>query len=242
MRLHRLPLRRDGNHIGYRIFTQITKRLSDQIQDDKIGDYENKEIRTESTLHCKQKKMKSGSDMMIEQLKPSIERLTEAESKTLLLHLLIRAKMMEEEEYSEEQFKADLEEMIENVTGIMPDVPQNTKKVMKQIHIAFGDSTGGMLKHAFHQSGSSGNRKVMTIPGTFSIGPVYQLRSHMGQRFSWIAQHFNQYSDQELQHARQELTEAWTALRRIPEQIPIFIWIGENAHEQTALRMTLFIC
>nr|WP_262982292.1 DUF1835 domain-containing protein [Bacillus atrophaeus] len=61
------------------------------------------------------------------------------------------------------------------------------------------------------------------------------------ERKNWLRSHFSPYDDYFNRDYIHDFTEALIALTQAPEYIPLMIWTGENSHEQTGLRLALFL-
>lgn len=177
---------------------------------------------------------------MTERLKKALDLLSESESKTLLMQILIRLQSVQKNEYTEKQFADNLKDIYD---GIIEKTCDNQKpiKTEKEIHIAFGDSAAGTVKHALYQVGSLNQRNVLTFPDVLSVGPVYQLDRSLEQRFSWLARRFNHFREEEMEDDQRRFKEACAAVRKLPDQLPVSIWTADNAFEQTGLRLVLYL-
>jgi hypothetical protein len=76
----------------------------------------------------------------------------------------------------------------------------------------------------------------------YAFGPVSQLHEAQGvqNRLEWLRDHIN-LDEEYLDHYQHDYNTLFSQISEIPQDIPITIWIGENAHEQTALRFVLYL-
>ncbi|AMA74174.1 DUF1835 domain-containing protein [Aneurinibacillus thermoaerophilus] len=180
---------------------------------------------------------------MIENLKKIIDDLPEKEAKTLLYHIFLRMNLVEETQYSQEQFFTDMSKTYKQILNYKVNQMHNKEnKPYKKVHIIFGVSASGSLRMVLKESGVSGEEKVITFSDLFSIGPVWQLHTEEGReaRKEWFTEHFR-YSEGDSTHYMQHFQTALNEIYSIPSDVPVTIWTGENAHEQTGLRFVLYL-
>lgn len=171
---------------------------------------------------------------MMEKIKNAVEYLTEKEAKSLLFQHLSLVQILEETDYTEEQF---LEHMKNEYHGLLRFISKPRQENYTTVHIIFGDSPAGSLKAALPRE-----EKIIVFSDLFSIGPVHRLHTENGlkQRKKWLFQHINldeQYIHEFIESNQQLLAE----IKNIPDHMPIYIWTANNAHEQTATRFVLHI-
>ncbi|MDT0162512.1 DUF1835 domain-containing protein [Bacillus sp. AG4(2022)] len=104
------------------------------------------------------------------------------------------------------------------------------------VHIAPSESAAGSIRVMLPQ-----REKVISQIEHLGIGPLWKLDTEEGKkhRADWMFDHINyQIEDFELD---QKIDNMLLEIADIPEEVPIYIWAGENADEQTNLRymMTL---
>ncbi|CAH2715618.1 hypothetical protein BACCIP111895_02802 [Neobacillus rhizosphaerae] len=80
---------------------------------------------------------------MIKDLRNSINRLTESEAKTILLHTLMRIEMIQESNESQKQMIADLFSWCNEILRLNR---RNVKREYKTVHIVCGESPAGSLR------------------------------------------------------------------------------------------------
>jgi hypothetical protein len=185
-----------------------------------------------------------GGDKLINEIKRMIKNSTEDEVKSLLFQILLRINMMEEtNQYTKGQFVDDLKKTYKdflnykrNQTGV------KNNKIYKVVHILFGDSASGSLKNTLKEMELQDEEKVISFSDLFSIGPVWQLHDQMGlnNRYQWISNHLiidDDYIDEYILN----FNNTTSMINSIPKNTKIKIWVGENSHEQTALRFVLYL-
>ncbi|WP_102272308.1 DUF1835 domain-containing protein [Cytobacillus massiliigabonensis] len=181
--------------------------------------------------------------MEIEKLKKAIKELPEEEAKSLLFHVLLRMNLLRETKYSETEFVSDIENIYETVFEIARARTERSQEGnLHMIHILFGDSPAGSLKYALKQMGVSKSEKVISFWYMFSVGPVWKLHEKAGQqvRFDFMQKVMNDEHD-DFRDYQKKFYETLDQIDSIPEDVPITIWVAENAHEQTGLRYVLHI-
>ena len=118
-------------------------------------------------------------------------------------------------------------------------VSQNKMEIeFNTVHIACGESTAGSLRY-----GLGHGNKVIGFPDFFSIGPVWKLHKDVGRkhRFEWLKDHINMEMDYMEEEYEQRITKTLEEIDAIPGNVPIIIWTGENAEEQTAMRYFMYL-
>jgi hypothetical protein len=72
----------------------------------------------------------------------------------------------------------------------------------------------------------------------FSIGPISELNQEKGQksRYEWLKTCFH---EEDVNNFKEIYLRAIQQINLIPKEIPIYIWVSENAHEQTGLLFTM---
>lgn len=181
--------------------------------------------------------------MEIEKLKKAIKELPEEEAKSLLFHVLLRMNLLRETKYSETEFISDIKNIYETVFEISRERMERSQEVnFHRIHILFGDSPAGSLKYALKKMGISKKEQVISFWDMFSVGPVRKLHEKAGQeaRFDFMQKVMNDEHD-DFRDFQKNFYETMNQIQSIPEDVPITIWVAENAHEQTGLRYVLYL-
>lgn len=181
---------------------------------------------------------------MIDELKRILKNSPDDEIKSLLFQILLRINMLEEtDQYTEGQFVADLKKTyidFLNYKRNQTDIKSN--KSYKVVHILFGDSASGSLKRVLKEMELQNEEKVISFSDLFSVGPVWQLHDKVGlnQRYEWIKNHLI-FDDDYIDEYQHNFNNTTSMINTIPQNTKIIIWIGENSHEQTALRYVLYL-
>lgn len=173
---------------------------------------------------------------MIDRLKEAVDGLNEEEAKSLLVQILLKVSWLEETDYPEQQLTKDLKHIYKDLLTFA-DAKNMPEKDYDAIHIVFGDAVAGSLKHALPAS-----EKVIGLPEIFSTGPVWELHENIGiaTRYEWFENHFL-FDGEDMRNEKLRLKHAFLAVTSISESVPVFIWTGENAHEQTGMRLALYL-
>lgn len=181
--------------------------------------------------------------MEIEQLKKAIKELPEEDTKSLLFQVLLRMNLLRETAYSETEFVSDIKNIYDLVFEISRDRSERSQEEnFQMIHILFGDSPAGALKYALKKMRLSKREKVISFWDMFSVGPVWKLHEKAGQetRFDFMQEVMND-EDDDFRHYQKKFHETINQITSIPVNVPITIWVAENAHEQTGLRYALHL-
>ncbi|WP_100329989.1 DUF1835 domain-containing protein [Bacillus xiapuensis] len=181
--------------------------------------------------------------MDITTMKKVMEQFSEEEVKSLLFQVFLRADLCKETAYSEKELAKDLQSIFESMRQLAKersevDQPKHDQKV----HILFSDSAAGGVKEVLKKSGAIHKETVISFWEDFSNGPVWKLHEKSGEasRFAWKQQAMYK-EDEVLQLYKQTFQKAVLQIHSIPEGVPIAIWAGENAHEQTGLRYVVYL-
>jgi hypothetical protein len=104
------------------------------------------------------------------------------------------------------------------------------------VHIISSESVAGSLRVGLERP-----KVVIGFPDSFSIGPLWKLDEKAGQRFrnEWLYEHIN--DEQDDYEYENKFANTLREIEDIPGQVPIYIWYGNNADEQTGLRFLLFL-
>jgi hypothetical protein len=128
--------------------------------------------------------------------------------------------------------------MVEDINKLIQQNRQvdREKESKMPIHIVSPEFAAGSLRVGLERP-----KEVIGFPDFFGIGPLWKLEEKMGQalRNEWIHENINYEQDD---HEYQ--TKFQNALREIedvPIDVPIYIWCGNNACEQTGIRFILYL-
>ncbi|MFJ7830667.1 DUF1835 domain-containing protein [Peribacillus sp. NPDC097284] len=110
------------------------------------------------------------------------------------------------------------------------------------IHIVFGASASGSVKFVLRELGLDKREKVISFWDMFSIGPVWQLHEEKGiqARFEWMKTYIHDEFD-ECPDYEQKFEKTIKQIHSIPEGSHLTIWTSSNAHEQTGLRLIVYL-
>ncbi|KAB2336367.1 DUF1835 domain-containing protein [Cytobacillus depressus] len=110
------------------------------------------------------------------------------------------------------------------------------------IHILFGDYPAGSLRVALKELGKYKLEQIISFRDMFSIGPVRKLHEKSGQeaRLKWTKIALNDEND-DFPDFQQKFYKAINQIYSIPKDVPITLWVADNAHEQTGLRYVLHL-
>lgn len=179
---------------------------------------------------------------MISELKELIKQSSEEERQSLLLQILYRIQMLEETTYSEIQFAKDMKQMYQDFLVYKSTQTIAHEKNNQAIHILFGDSPSGSLKAALKDMALQNSERIINFSDLFSIGPIWKLHEEVGvaNRHEWLKDHIN-VDEEYIDNYSFAVNRTVQSLIAIPSHVPIIIWAGTNAHEQTALRFVLYV-
>jgi hypothetical protein len=95
---------------------------------------------------------------------------------------------------------------------------------------------------ALKQMGVYQVEKIISFWDIFSFGPIERLHEREGQaaRIAWMKKAMNDEHD-DFQDYQQGFYNTVHEIISIPENLPITIWVADNAHEQTGLRFVLYL-
>lgn len=178
------------------------------------------------------------------ELKRMLGDSTESEVKSLLFQLFLQIQRAEEmEQYAQEQFAIDIRKTYNDFLIYKRNQanPANNTQY-KKAHIVFGYSGAGSLKMALREMKLRDQERIIAFSDIFSVGPVWQLheKAGIGYRQEWLKNHIN-LDDETLFNYQDDFQHKVSENMSVPDDVPIFIWVGENAHEQTALRFVLYL-
>ncbi|MFB9324302.1 DUF1835 domain-containing protein, partial [Cryptosporangium minutisporangium] len=116
------------------------------------------------------------------------------------------------------------------------------KQTVRKVHITFDESSGGALRFALRNNLKADGEKVIAFPDKFSRGPVWKLHTKEGLNYrkDWLYYHIN-LDDKYFDEYEEKFNKIREQIEAIPTHIPITIWFGDNAHEQTGLLFALYL-
>ncbi|GIN73914.1 hypothetical protein J14TS2_43890 [Bacillus sp. J14TS2] len=174
---------------------------------------------------------------MNENLRNSVNQLSESEAKGFLLHMMIRLKDIQESNKLERQ---TIDNLLTSWNQFIKLVEQRRgdEREYNMVHIVCGESAAGSLK-----VGLKNENKVIGFPDFFAAGPIWKLHEELGRRhrYEWLRDHLNVEDDFIEKEYQKRFTKALAEIEAIPDHVPIVLWTGENAGEQTGIRYLLYL-
>lgn len=175
--------------------------------------------------------------MDIFEIKNIVKNLPEREVRSYLQLILFRIGMLEEQSLVE--FSKDLKEIYNHI--LYPEDPNDLfeKGNYKKVHITFGYP---YLRQPLKELNLHEEEFIITFDENFAVGPIDKLDEDSGQktRYHWLKQNLY-HSDEEFDEYFQNAQRAIIQIKTIPQDVPIYIWVSENAHEQTGLLFTMYL-
>ena len=172
-----------------------------------------------------------------------INHLEDTELKSLLLQIFLRMQTVEERKgYSEQQFFLDLKNTYNDLLATKNNQASSKQAQFHTTHIVFSDSAACSLKITLIESDLTQQENIINVSDIFSIGPLWNLHTSEGinHRYNWLRTHIN-IDEKQLLTYEYNFEQYLLSLKQIPNDHKIIIWIGENAHEQAALRLILYV-
>lgn len=130
----------------------------------------------------------------------------------------------------------DMNEMIEKINKQIQKGRQikGLGEQLGALHLVTSESAAGSLR-----VGLEGPKTVIGFPDSFSIGPLWKLDEDVGRSFrkEWLYDNINYEYDED----ENKITNTLREIEDIANHTPIYIWYGNNANEQTALRFYLYL-
>jgi hypothetical protein len=103
------------------------------------------------------------------------------------------------------------------------------------IHIVSTESAAGTIRYSLDRP-----RKVLAFSDFFSYGPLWKLEMEEGQAYrnEWLFDNINlEFHDDYENEMR--FANTLLEIEDIREGVPIYIWVGNNTHEQIGVRFIL---
>jgi hypothetical protein len=172
-------------------------------------------------------------------IKKIVKDLPEQEVRSYLQFILFRIGLLEDKEKSLVEFTNDLKEIYNEILN-PKDPNENTfdKGNYKKVHLQFGYP---YLRQALKELNSLEEEFIITFHDNFAIAPICNLDTEKGQkeRFDWLKNNLpNEY---EIENDLESFQRVISQLVSIPANVPINIWVSENANEQTGLLFTMYL-
>lgn len=120
--------------------------------------------------------------------------------------------------------------------------PRKDRELLKgdfvMIHIVFGESAAGALRHAFRKT----DDEVIGFPGDLSVGPIDGIDRPAGiaRRFDWERETFHEMF-RGPDGSEAVFRNAVERLAGLPDGERVTVWTCENATEQIGLRLACYL-
>lgn len=103
------------------------------------------------------------------------------------------------------------------------------------IHIVSTESAAGTIRYSIDRP-----RKVLTFSEFFSFGPLWMLEREEGQAYrnEWLFDNINMEFQDDYEN-EMRFANTLLEIEDIQEGVPIYIWVGNNTHEQIGVRFIL---
>ncbi len=163
-------------------------------------------------------------------LKQAIAHLEDREVRQLLLLLFMKAEQPNED-YGEQ--------VIEIAHALIDTFKEQAREIsVRHVHIVFDKQVAGSLKRAFKRDDMLPTEAIIFVPDILSIGPVTEVHTLRGieRRYDWLSENLR---DANMQQKKQGFIQAIQEIQTIKNREKVFIWTGQNAHEQTGMRIAL---
>lgn len=109
-------------------------------------------------------------------------------------------------------------------------------------NIVFSDAAAGALKQTFHLLDISHHEKILPLVASLAIGSIWQLHRPEGVTKRYESLHNELHMDDDLlAFYENQFHLARAFIEEIPTDRRIVIWVGPNAHEQTACRFVFYL-
>ncbi|MDQ1002612.1 hypothetical protein QFZ28_003012 [Neobacillus niacini] len=177
--------------------------------------------------------------MDILDIKNIVKDLPEQEIRSYLQFILYRIALLEDKENSLVEFANELKEIFNKI--LYPKVTEPDpfgKGNYKKVHIQFGYP---YLRQPLKELNLLEEEFIIAFHDNFAIAPLYSIDTEKGQtdRFDWLQNNLS--NEYEVEFYKESFPRVISQLLSIPENVPIYIWVSENANEQTALLFTMFL-
>lgn len=175
-----------------------------------------------------------------------MKSLNEEDVYAFMRNVLLRLDFLDTTEYTEEQFITDIRNLKKGYWKIYEHrtnpLREYEEKRIDKVHIVFDLPSYGTLKTALLDVLAVENEKVITFFDTFSIGPIWRLHTEEGvkNRKDWLFYNLN-VDEEYVDDYNEEFAKVCAQIDAIPDEMPITIWYGDNGHEQTGLRLALYL-
>jgi hypothetical protein len=172
-------------------------------------------------------------------IKKKVKDLPEQEVRLYLQFILFKIALLEDKGNSLVEFANDLKEIYNEI--LYPKDPNQNpfdKGNYKEVHIQFGYQ---YLRQPLNELNLLEEDFIIAFHDNYAIAPIGSLDTEKGQtdRFDWLKN--NESDEYEIGNYQESFKRVISQILSIPENVPIYIWVSENANEQTALLFTLYL-
>ncbi|WP_180968281.1 DUF1835 domain-containing protein [Cytobacillus massiliigabonensis] len=118
---------------------------------------------------------------------------------------------------------------------INKQIQKHSVKNKEPVHIVSTESAAGTIRFSLDRP-----KKVLAFSDFFSYGPLWKLNREKGQAYrkEWLFDNINiEFQDDYENEMR--FTNTLLEIEDIEEKSPIYVWVGDNAYEQTGVRLIL---
>ncbi|MFU1793073.1 DUF1835 domain-containing protein [Paenibacillus azoreducens] len=136
--------------------------------------------------------------------------------------------------------------LAEDIFRIVDELLRQEQERLDQeinVHVVFAPSAAGSMKVALSGCGRRLESRVIHWEDWFSYGPIRQIHEEHGrlQRDRWMEERLNHAMFGKLMNREHQLEAVIKELANIPENRRIYLWCGDNAHEQISLRLAMYV-
>jgi hypothetical protein len=175
---------------------------------------------------------------MDDELYQAIQSLSGSEAKNILFHMMYLLKTIKENNDSQDEKIENLYVLQNRILSVIKKENINYQREYEAVHIVCGESDAGSLR-----VGLGRENKVIGFPDFFAVGPIWELHKEDGRnrRYEWLRDHLNYQDDFIEEEYKRRFLDTLAEMDAIPDQVPIVIWTGENAGEQTGVSYLFYI-
>lgn len=179
----------------------------------------------------------------MEDIRKLIQELSAQEARTFLFHIMLAVEGAQRDHTVRSNLYHDLVDMYEVISSQDRNLHvQQINPHCHHVHLAFGESSAGSLRHVMKKCGWDPSHQVITIRDHFAIGPVWDLHREQGRlnRADWLRNHINDGGD-DMEDVEVQYKDLVQQISQIPAQARITIWSSSNAQEQVGLRYAMYL-
>lgn len=137
------------------------------------------------------------------------------------------------------------EKLAEELLSIIDDVQREEQERLDRkinVHVVFSSSGAGSIKVALSECEKRMESRVIQLDDFYSYGPILQLHLEQGRlkRERWMMERFNDQMYRSLMDRENRVDHFLNKLSSIPENCRIYLWVGDNAHDQVSVRLTMY--